>query len=322
MLKAGVDVRAYSGPEVYHPKVFLASGGNEPAQAMLGSANLSESALLASVEVGVTIEDDGALSAWFDDIFDNRSAVFDDARLSRLDTAFAKRMKAELNYRGRLASSEPTAPSSSDGWELVDSLFSGLGLYVAPLSFDQAGNNVRNLGHARNVLAMPTWNTKQRSEMKLLGLAEVGQLTPLGRAARGDATDAELARRWTKWLKAASDAELASLSGKATLVQFRRALRRFWTLRPEVCKFFLDRSGVSSQLDLPVLQAIELLANVEADMSEFTLDEIRALAPQLRTLDAFPSNVRQTIGDYMRNKWTRDWGIADRRLLLEAWRDA
>lgn len=322
MLKAGVDVRAYSDAQIYHPKVFLAATDHQaPGRAMLGSANLSEPALMTSVEAGVVIDDaDGVIATWFDDMFDNRSAVFDNQRLAKLEANFAKRMKAELGFRQK--SNKATSANAQDGRELIDALFSGLGLYIAPLSFDQAGNNIRNIGHARSVLAMSNWTNKQRSEMKLLGFSEAGQFTPLGQAALGDPSDAALAKRWIKWLKKTPDAQLATLSGNAALVQFKSALRQFWTMRAEVRNFFLHESGVSRTPERTVLQAIELLSNVNSDVSSFTLDEIRALAPLLGTLAAFPTNVRQTVSDYMRNKWTRDWGIPDRRLILEAWRDA
>jgi hypothetical protein len=326
ILDAGSDIRAYAGSNIYHPKVFIARQRNTSAQYLMGSANLSEPALVSSVEAGILGSDsDGSLVAWFDDIFASRSAPFDDARLERLDKVFAARSRAMLFFR-RNAPAQPRkngrrAPAENDP-ELLDALFSGLGDYVAPLSFDQAGNNVRNIAHARQVLAASAWDTKQRSEMNLLGLADRGTLTALGSAARRDRNDAAFARRWIEWLIGTPDSELAQLSRNETLVVFKRALAQFWTMQPEVRDFFLIHSGDVQTGDLPVLQAIELLANTDTDISAYSLTDVQTLAPLLGRLDAFPTNVRPTISLYMRNKWSRDWGIDDRRLILEAWRDA
>ena len=322
MLEAGVDVRAFSGAQVYHPKLYLSSV-NGSSRAMLGSANLSESALLRSVEVGILLEDQGgALAQWFDEMFVEFGAEFDDARLAKLDRAFARRMKSELGYRPTDPPVEPNLNQSHDGRELVDALFSGLPSYIAPLSFDQAGNTIRNFARARHFLAMPPsqWTNKQRSDMKLLGFAAGGQLTQLGNAATSDNTDPALADRWMKWFKSASDQELRDLSGNAALLRLRAVLRKFWSMKKEVRDFFLTEAPNSSTNERPVLQAIELLANADSDVSDLDMKEVRALAPLLGTLEAFPTNVQSAVRYYMKNKSTRDWGIQDRRLVLEAWR--
>jgi HKD family nuclease len=326
ILKAGAEVRAYSGTNIYHPKVFIAHHGKNPANYLVGSANLSEPALVSSVEAGITgVDADGSMVGWFDDLFENKSAHFDDARLQRLDAAFAARSRARLFFRQQAPAaatmSARKVPKSSD-LELLDSLFSTLGDYIAPLSFDQAGNNVRNIRHAREVLAAKGWDTKQRSEMNLLGLASKGTLTSLGVAAQADQTDIEFAKRWIDWLSDTPDSELAKLSRYHTLVKFKRVLARFWSMQPEVRDFFLDRSANQKDGDLPILQAIELLANAQADVSVYSLIDVQTLAPLLGRLSAFPTNVRPAVSRYMRNKWSRDWGITDRRLILEAWRDA
>lgn len=321
MLEAGVDVRAFSGPQVYHPKLYLSSA-NGSSRAMLGSANLSEPALLKSVEVGILVDDQGgALAKWFDELFVEFGAKFDEPRLAELDRAFARRMKSELSYRPTIKQVQPSTGQPDDGRDLVDALFSGLPSYVAPLSFDQAGNTIRNLARARHFLAMSPskWTNKQRSDMKLFGFAEDGQLTQLGLAAKGDHTDAALVDRWMKWFKKASDQELSALSGNAALLRFRAVLRKFWSMRKEVRDLFLTEAPNPNTDERPVLQAIELLANADSDVSDFTINEIRSLAPLLGRLDAFPSNVQNAVRYYMQNKWTRDWGIEDRRLVLEAW---
>ena len=156
--------------------------------------------------------------------------------------------------------------------------------------------------------------------MKLLGFAEGGQLTQLGNAATSDNTDPALADRWMKWFKSASDQELRDLSGNAALLRFRAVLRKFWSMKKEVRDFFLTEAPNSSTNERPVLQAIELLANADSDVSDLDMKEVRALAPLLGTLEAFPTNVQSAVRYYMKNKSTRDWGIQDRRLVLEAWR--
>jgi len=100
ILAAGGQIRAHSGANIYHPKVFIGHQAKGPARYLIGSANLSEPALIDSVEAGMTGQDaDGSVVAWFDDLFTNRSAAFDDARLRRLDAAFAARSRARLFFR-------------------------------------------------------------------------------------------------------------------------------------------------------------------------------------------------------------------------------
>ena len=49
MLASGVQVRAYGGNAVFHPKVYLISNTDKPDAWLLGSANLSRSALKTAV---------------------------------------------------------------------------------------------------------------------------------------------------------------------------------------------------------------------------------------------------------------------------------
>src|SRR2546428_10808120 len=58
MLKAGIQVRNYAGSRVYHPKVYLVHSPNRhPLAAIVGSANMSESGLMAGVEAGMVMSD-------------------------------------------------------------------------------------------------------------------------------------------------------------------------------------------------------------------------------------------------------------------------
>jgi HKD family nuclease len=55
-MTAGASVRNYTGPGGYHPKVYLArASSDDPVGAIVGSANLSDSALTDGIEAGVII---------------------------------------------------------------------------------------------------------------------------------------------------------------------------------------------------------------------------------------------------------------------------
>ena len=82
-LETGVQLRIFDG-RIYHPKVYLFYGeGGRRDTAIVGSANISESALTTSVEAGVSTTDRGLvrqMSGWFDELFNDAkySTVVDD----------------------------------------------------------------------------------------------------------------------------------------------------------------------------------------------------------------------------------------------------
>lgn len=67
---------------------------------------------------------------------------------------------------------------------------------------------------------------------------------------------------------------------------------------------------------------IELLANTGRSMATLTLNEIDTLAQLLEATEQLSPRVREVILDYLGNKGTRGWREPDRKLILEAWRDA
>jgi HKD family nuclease len=79
--ESGVSVRNYVGDRVYHPKVYLASDSNQrPVGAIVGSANLSDSALTEGVEAGILLYDKAILKklkSWFERLYnDSTITVF------------------------------------------------------------------------------------------------------------------------------------------------------------------------------------------------------------------------------------------------------
>ena len=79
-IETGVQIRNFTGVEVYHPKVYIAhSAAGKPTRFLVSSANMSYSAFTSSVEAGVLGSDAGilrTLSGWFDNLFRNRSKQF------------------------------------------------------------------------------------------------------------------------------------------------------------------------------------------------------------------------------------------------------
>ncbi len=201
-LATGVSLRNFDG-RIYHPKVFLFYGKNgRPRAAVLGSANLSEPALTTSVEAGVLTTDRRLLSQlrrWFQDLFtdSNQTVEVDDALVDKIEVAWkraaATRARASGHHRQaeRVKQSKELAP---DEKEVLDDLFATIRVPIGVLSFDHAGNNVRNLQRAREVLRRyPKSNAKERSELHLLGFLADGQLTKLGQSAVGSASELGLA---------------------------------------------------------------------------------------------------------------------------------
>ena len=320
---AGVSIRRYSGHPIYHPKVYLAHRREAPTSFMIGSANLSRSALTQSVEVAMGgVDDDQTLKRWFDDLFANRTDVFDEARLKMMAQANAARVRAQLKVARQLAGVPAAAntPELIDQAELLDSVFTRVPKVIATLGFDHAGNNVRNLGYAMAVVGQATpWDSKQRSEMNLLGLGQSGSPTRLGLAVAGAPTPNEAATRWVNWVKAAPDAELASIGKLRRLVSAKRAIENFWKMDTEVQTYFLNNAENPAGDVRPVLQTIELLANCGPIARRLRLDDIRTLSTQLRDLTALPPDVADSIRDYLDNKGRRNWEFPDRRLIPLAW---
>jgi hypothetical protein len=73
------------------------------------------------------------------------------------------------------AKPEPVGPKDLD---TLEDVFATIQLPIGLLNMDYAGNNVRNIAKAREVLATPARASgKQQSELKLLGFMRGGSLT-------------------------------------------------------------------------------------------------------------------------------------------------
>lgn len=194
---AGAKVHVYTGPGVYHPKIYVASYTAKSDRWVLGSANISRSALEFGVEANIAADDEGgAALAWFDSLFTTQSEPFNEARLQALELAFAARIKANLaSVRARPLVSM-TVGRDVAAAETIEAAFSALPEIVVPLNADKAGNNVRTLRRIKEVLD----NSKQLegkalSEFKLIGLARDGGYTKVGRDARGSTLEG-IASAW------------------------------------------------------------------------------------------------------------------------------
>lgn len=333
-LVSGVQVRNFSGNTTYHPKVYLAHDGRgRPIRFLVSSDNLSFSAFTNSVEAGMLGADPTGLrtlNEWFDDLFQNRSAQFTPEHLRQMEerwrVAATRRTRARLRLRRGLVIPPGVArvPLEAEDLDALEDVFATIQLPIGLLNMDYAGNNIRNVGRVREVLA--EWNTiskamskgKQRNEMKLLGFAEGRDLTPLGRAAAAAGSREEVARLWCAWLQQTPDAELVGINSR--LLAAKQVFTQFWRLQPEVRNYFL--ANAESPADRQTPQTIELLCNARDVVQEFSLDDIRALPPLLEQPRRLPDFIRKALADYNENKGARGWNYPDRRIVPFAWQQA
>lgn len=322
--QAGVSVRAYAGSNVFHPKIFISSRGMHPDRLVVGSANLSRSAMMTGVEAVVSGKDAAGTSlAWFNSLFgdDAISGPFDNKRLTTLENAFAARLKTRLAY-GRNTKPDVKADIGEEAPEAIEAAFATLPALVVPLNIDKAGNNVRSLRRVGEILnGLVKLEGKALSEMKLLGFASDGQLNALGRSAKGSDL-AAIAERWTKWLSSASPDEIFAANPSGILAQGRRAIEAFWDLPVPVCDYFLQYATSPRPDVRPRLQTIELLANTGRSLPGLTLDDVDCLSCMLDSTSQLPQQAAKAIKDYLSNKGTRGWDEPDRVLILKAWRAA
>jgi len=335
---SGVQIRNFSGNVTYHPKVYLAHDRSGKATRFLfGSANLSSSAFTNSVEAGVISDDSSGLftlKSWFDDLFTNRSEQFTAESLRLMEekwrAAAVYRARARLRVRRTLivAAVPAAAPLAAEDLDTLEDVFATVQLPIGLLNMDYAGNNIRNVGRVRTVLA--DWanvvkgtrpaHGKQKSELKLLGFAKGSSLTPLGRAAAAAGKVEEIARLWCAWLQQTPDPELAAVNTK--LLVAKRVFTQFWKLNEEVRNHFLQRALSPSDAERPMLQIIELLCNASDVVQELSVEDIEALSPLLAQPQRLPQFVCNAVLDYQDNKGTRGWDFPDRKIVPLAWKAA
>jgi HKD family nuclease len=266
---AGVTIRAFTAANVvFHPKVYIGQDANGPDRFVMGSANLSRSALLTSVEVNLNGEDpDGTLRGWFDQLFDDteQSVDFDDARIEALERAYAARLKSRLAYQRTIDSTGGAAPDPSAAMTL-ESAFAGLEGELMPLNIDKGGSTVRTLRYVEKLLngPNPLKANKSAGDMGRLGFASNLHLTTLGQAALGKDWEG-IAELWTTWLKGSDEEDLLAINPTGRLVQARLAFETFWTFPAEVTNFYLEKSEGAKGGARALCETIELLANAGVD---------------------------------------------------------
>lgn len=332
-LGARMEVFRYSGAHTFHPKVYLAySRDGRPCAYLLGSANLSHSALLSGVEAGWTGEDAETclkLAEWIRELRTAQAAALSTEMLPALERTW---LAASAQRAQRVLRREPAAaqdatrplPPSPETIDVVEDLLGEARLPLATLGFDLAASNIRTFEEASRVAsdwlmwAGRTDDTAQKkhSEMRILGFVDdTHRLTELGRQAAGGLDQAALAKAWCRWLSHADETDL-----HARLANGRRAIRRFWQMQPEVREFFL-REEASLQAR-PVLQAIELLAQGSPASAHLSLEEVRAASEALLGGRLqLPRYLADAIKKYLNNKGIRGWDLGTRSLVLRTWRD-
>jgi len=269
------------------------------------------------------------LNRWFDDLFERRSAVFTPERLREMEvrwrSAAAARARNRLRIRRRLPAPAAVLPTPAEPEDIdtLEDVFATIQLPIGLLNMDYAGNNIRNIDKAREVIANANRASgKQQSELKLLGFMREGRLSELGRRAALARTNEQFARLWCRWLRQTPDAELEAINSR--LLVAKRVFPQFWRLQQDVRNYFLRNADEApNRGDLrTLLQTIELLCNARDVVHELTLDEMQTLSRLLQQRNRLPPFIRPEIESYFDNKGTRGWNTDDRRVVPNAWREA
>jgi HKD family nuclease len=327
-IAARVRVRNYDGDRVYHPKMYLVYGSNgNPNVAILGSANLSESALTTAVEAGISTTNRTLLKqlqSWFQELFEDQDHCrdVDDTALKELERSWAR--AAARRILAQASATPPTQRAQKsvlppENIDVLEDLFATIRAPIGILSFDHAGNNVRNLLRALEVLhRYPRLTEKEKSELHLLAfLSDEGRLTKLGETARRCTTEQSLATVWCRWVAAQAESDLQRRNSR--LASFKRAATQFWRLTPEIRTFFFENLGSVRQR--PLLQTIELFCNGSSVVSRISLDQLRSLAPIVTAPKGLTKFLEDCVREYHRNKGSRSWASKDRLTMLTAWRN-
>jgi HKD family nuclease len=325
--RQGVRVRVFVGSRIYHPKVFIVYGSDgRPTGAIVGSANLSGSALESSVEVGFVLSEPQVLAEvvdWFEHLFRDQLGTtdLDDDLLRRLKQAWkaaaASRVLVRRVRRKVLPRSvRPSAPIAEDV-DILEDLFHTIRLPIAVLNIDQAGNNIRNLTRLLQVLRRyPRIDSKERSELHLLGLLNGDKLTRTGKTVKTCKSEKDLAEKWCQWVYREKEAKLQNINPR--IASFRRAATQFWGLQDVVIQFFL--SSLQSKLKRNTLKMIELLCNGGDPVQHLDVSDFESLAPIISRVKELPVSLRWPVLEYWENKGSRSWSGNDRSTLLTAWR--
>ena len=324
-ISSGMQVKSYSGENLYHPKVYLAYDSNEkPIRAVVGSANVSISGFEKGIEAGIEVKDAALvheLQRWFDHFFADTLAKCVDqdfirAYETRWKASSANRILLRRILKGLLKTGKAAKTPTTEDLDVLDDVFSTMRLPVATLGFDHAGNNIRNLGRVLEVLSrFPRVGDKEKSELKLLGFVNGLGLTRLGMRARRARSEWEIARYWCHWIRVTNEETLAQRNSR--LVNFRRAANQFWKLRPDVRRYFL--TNITSTAARSLLQTIELLCNGSSAVQTLSVDDFRSLSKITLNVGSLPESIRIAVSDYLGNKGSRSWTSNDRRIVLKSY---
>ena len=119
-----------------------------------------------------------------------------------------------------------------------------------------------------------------------------------------------------KWLQIRTpNGELEAINTKLLIA--KRVIPRFWRLKEDVRKYFLDHA--QNPEERRTLQTIELLCNARDVVQELSLENMRTMANLLNDIQRVPEYIRHDVMDYFDNEGTRSWSTADRRVMPEAW---
>jgi hypothetical protein len=160
-------------------------------------------------------------------------------------------------------------------------------------------------------------NSKERSELRLLGFVQGSELNHLGSVARLCHTEKSLAKVWCRWVLGQKTSELQRINPR--IASFRLAARQFWKLDFSVRRFFLN--NLESKENRSILQTIELLCNSGEVVRKLKLIDFKILTSLLAKREMLPAFLRKAIIDYQNNKGSRTWRGEDRKTMLTAWRD-
>lgn len=312
-----MQIRRYSGANVFHSKLYIGEQPKNFKRFLIGSANLSDSALNSGVEVAVCGDDPGNCSEWFEDLFRNRSSEFDRTILEAMDKAFTARVRSST----AALSAMPKVQRPTASEDIVESIFASI-KSIALLNLDQAGNNVRNLGFALEVLQKGDLsNGKKRSEMNLLGFAQGQEFTQLGQQARTAKNISELARIWIRWLKHVDEKTLEAIGNTDRLIRAKSAFNSFWKMDKSLTDYFTAHAANPSDEQKRVCQIIELLANAGTISQTIEINQAKQLISIYDDLALIPDAAAQKIKAYFDNKGARNWEVPDRPLLTKLWRE-
>jgi len=327
-LKRGITTKCFQRGRFFHPKIYIAHRNGVCIGAVVGSANLSASGLLAGIEGGFLVKEHEALEEladWFDSLFAKRFAVnVDDAFVSAYRSEWMRASAARIRARRKLSKKKRRRKRSrteliTNEVDGLDDILSSVCLPVSTLGFDHAGNNVRNLTRALRVLRrFPRSSGKERSELHLLGFAQGERLTPLGRRAARRRSERGLATEWCRWVKSQPIERLNDLNPR--LASFKRAALRFWTLKESVRDEFFARLHDNNARIF--VQAVELLCNGSGVVEFLDVEDFKAVAPILTSGRGLPKFIATAIKEYRSNKGSRSWASEDRLVVLKAWRGA